>query len=293
MIGVAKELAESVAKSVLVARGEAVSSRADFSNLVDQAHKTLKRQPGVDLTNASPLRAVAQGAKGIVTQLGEIRNGYGTGHGRAQEPTVTEEVLHLSMDATLLWCRWALRRLGVLAHGMPAPLIRDLEDGGRFTSGLLATRLVAADLTTQHTDDPAIPRRVGLAVAQRAMRGTFVVQGDGIEACAAADDPTTWPDSYREGAFEGLFLSTVGTRTLDTWSAEWAPRLIAPIADPTELITALTSKVSSASPHDHHDYLTQQILYRALDDGAGHLPAQAYNAWHRFAEIFQPDPFAT
>jgi hypothetical protein len=106
-------------------------------------------------------------AKGIATQLGAIRNAYGTGRGRSEQPAVTEEMVHLCLDGALLWSRWVLRRLGDLAKRLDA-------------AGLAAL-------------DPPVQRRIGLAVAQRAMRETFVVRHDGVEECARSRDLTIWP----------------------------------------------------------------------------------------------------
>jgi hypothetical protein len=128
-------------------------------------------------------------AKGLATQLGAIRNAYGTGHGRSEQPAVTEEMVHLCLDGALLWSRWALRRLGVLTLSMPEPLIQDLEHA-HFRRGDLAKRLDAAGLAAL---DPPVQRRIGLAVAQRAMRETFVVRHDGVEECARSRDLTIWP----------------------------------------------------------------------------------------------------
>jgi hypothetical protein len=180
-VGVAKELVESVARSVLVVRGEVVAENATFTGVVARAHEVLERQPGKGLTQAEPLRSVMQNAKAMACKLGDLRNSFGTGHGRAVEPPVTDEVSQVCTDAALMWSRWALRRLNALAQGMPTPLINDLLDGAIFRSGLLTERLASADLVYQ---EPEVQRWIGVAVGQRAMRETFVVRRDGIEECA-------------------------------------------------------------------------------------------------------------
>src|SRR5579859_6145757 len=60
-VGVAKELVESVARSVLVVRGEVVAENAAFTGVVAKAHEVLERQPGRGLTEAEPLRSVVDG----------------------------------------------------------------------------------------------------------------------------------------------------------------------------------------------------------------------------------------
>lgn len=284
-VGVAKELVESVAKSVLAVRGEAVSMTIKFSNLIDKAHAALERQPGAGLTRADPLRRLAQGAKSIVTQLAEIRNTYGSGHGRAEEPEVTEEVFELSLDAALLWVRWALRRLNALAQDVPDSLILHLLNYGIFMSSQFTEQLIATDLPQR---DPAVQRRIGLVVGQRAMqeiRG--VIRRGGIEACALSDDLKAWPPAYREGAFAGLFIAPYGNLTLDMWSAEWAARVIAPLPDPAAIIRSLMEKVRDLplidAPADQSD---RAHLLDALYETSEYLPEQARECWDDLVEVF-------
>src|SRR3712207_6471320 len=85
----------------------------------------------------------------------------------------------------MLWTRWALRRLGHLLFGMPTSLVNDLDQGATFYSGLRTARLEATGLDRLAEPDQ---RRVGLAVAQRAMRGTLLAAREGVRACADSDD---------------------------------------------------------------------------------------------------------
>jgi Abortive infection C-terminus len=277
-VGVAKELVESVARSVLVVRGEVVAENAAFTGVVAKAHEVLDRQPGKGLTQAEPLRSVMQNAKAMACKLGDLRNSYGTGHGRAVEPQVTDELSRVCIDAALMWSRWALRRLDALAQGMPTPLINDLLGGGIFRSGLLTERLASADLAHQ---EPGVQRRIGVAVGQRAMRETFVVRRDGIEECAERDAPEIWPAAYREGAFEGLFVNPHGQLTVDSWSARWAPRLIAPLENPADVIGKLAARIGelplAGSPPsgDSRDELIEDL--RA---GSRFLPAGSQSPWN-------------
>jgi len=277
-VGVAKELVESVARSVLVVRGEVVAENAAFTGVVARAHEVLERQPGKGLTQAEPLRSVMQNAKAMACKLGDLRNSYGTGHGRAVEPQVTDELSQVCTDAALMWSRWALRRLNALAQGMPTPLINDLLGGGIFRSGLFTERLASADLPHQ---EPEVQRRIGVAVGQRAMRETFVVRQDGIEECAERDAPEIWPAAYREGAFEGLFVDPYGQLTVDSWSARWAPRLIAPLENPADVIGNLTARIGELSvaglPPDGG---TRDELIADLSAGSRFLPAGSQSPWN-------------
>lgn len=277
-VGVAKELVESVARSVLVVRGEVVAENAAFTGVVARAHEVLERQPGRGLAQAEPLRSVMQNAKAMACKLGDLRNSYGTGHGRAVEPQVTDELSQVCIDAALMWSRWALRRLNALAQGMPTPLINDLLGGGIFRSGLLTERLASADLAHQ---EPEVQRRIGVAVGQRAMRETFVVRQDGIEECAERDAPEIWPAAYREGAFEGLFVDPYGQLTVDSWSARWAPRLIAPLENPANVIGNLAARIGelpvAGLPPDGN---SRDELIADLRAGSRFLPAGSQSAWN-------------
>lgn len=277
-VGVAKELVESVARSVLVVRGEVVAENDAFTGVVAKAHEVLDRQPGKGLTQAEPLRSVMQNAKAMACKLGDLRNSYGTGHGRAAEPQVTDELSQVCIDAALMWARWALRRLNALAQGMPTPLINDLVGGGIFRSGLLTERLTSADLAHQ---EPEVQRRIGVAVGQRAMRETFVIRQDGIEECAERDAPEIWPAAYREGAFEGLFVNPHGQLTVDSWSARWAPRLIAPLENPADVISKLAARIGELPlagfppSGDSRDELIEDLRV-----GSRFLPAGSQPAWN-------------
>ena len=287
-VGVAKELIESVARSVLVVRGEVVSENAAFTGVVAKAHEVLERQPGKGLTQAEPLRSVMQNAKAMACKLGDLRNSYGTGHGRAVEPQVTDELSQVCIDAALMWSRWALRRLDALAQGMPTPLINDLLGGGIFRSGLLTERLTSADLTHQ---EPEVQRRIGVAVGQRAMRETFVVRRDGIEECAERDAPEIWPAAYREGAFEGLFVNPYGQLTVDSWSARWAPRLIAPLENPADVIDKLAVRIGElpqADPLPYGD--ARDELIEDLRAGSRFLPTGSQSSWDNLVGCLEAAP---
>jgi hypothetical protein len=243
MIGSAKELAEAVARIVLEARGETAESRAELPRLLTRAHIILDRQPGVGLANQSPIMQVAQGLKTMVAQLPELRNQYGTRHGRAVRPEVVEEIVTVTVGATMLWCRWALRRLEQLIAGSPSGLVRDLREGAIFTRGLLRGRLTAANLPVM---DPADQRLVGAAVAHRSMRGTFTVAEDGVEACAATPDLDVWPAPYREGLAEGLFLDRSGYVDINEWGARHAAAVLAVHPDPATFLSTLKTKIESS-----------------------------------------------
>lgn len=201
-VGSGKELVEAVAKMVLDARGEPFGNATDFPALINAAHRALARQPGHGLASDPPVREMAQAAKSAVLAVGELRNTHGTGHGRVRAPDVVTEHAYVTADASLLWVRWALRRLDVIVNGRVSDIVRDLRVDS-FRRGDLARRLEAADLgsleeTEQH--------RLGVAVGQRAARATINVLEDGVIAPAVA----RLPIPYRSGVVEGAFISSDG-----------------------------------------------------------------------------------
>ncbi|WP_339156684.1 abortive infection family protein [Actinomadura luteofluorescens] len=276
-LGVAKEMVETIAKIVLATRGEVAGTQMDYDKCVTAAHKALVRLPGQHLSNEPVLKQLVQSAKGIATQLAPVRNAYGTGHGRAEQPDIPEEMLHLCLDGALLWSRWALRRLGVLTLGMPEPLIRDLEHG-TFYGGTLAPRLKAA---LQTEGDSAVLRRLGMAVGQRAMRNTYVVQVEGVQACADSNDLGVWPPTYRAALFEGLFISATGRPTVSAWSTGWAARVIAPLKEDqaSAAIKDLEIKLADTDIHDLTAAFENETFCQLLHESCHYLSLQAQSAW--------------
>ncbi len=129
VVGKAKELVETVAKVVVAAADGTLADNADFVPTVKAAQAALKRQPGVDLSQDEALRAITQATQTMATSLGPLCNSYGTGHGRAREPDVSAEMATVTAEAALVWCRWAMRRLGHLLADYPNDLINAVQTG--------------------------------------------------------------------------------------------------------------------------------------------------------------------
>src|SRR3712207_1154924 len=162
----------------------------------------------------------------------------------------------------MLWTRWALRRLGHLLFGMPTSLVNDLDQGAIFYSGLLSARLEAAGLDRLTEPDQ---RRIGLAVAQRAMRGTVLAAREGVRACANSDDLTRWPAAYRWGVVDGLVFDRYGHLHLDERAADWVPRILGPVPEPGEVLAYLREKVETAiysSSWLRRDWATRQTVHQ-------------------------------
>lgn len=85
-IGTAKELVETVCRTILEARAVEAATTLDLAQLVKLTTKELKLTPADipdDLAAADSLRRLL-GSLGTITQsLAEIRNKFGTGHGKA------------------------------------------------------------------------------------------------------------------------------------------------------------------------------------------------------------------
>ena len=227
LLGRAKELAESVARVVITERGQVAPAATDFPSLVDSAQAVLKRQPGTDLSNDPELRDLVQGAMKIVKSVGTIRNSFGSGHGRAREPLVEQEMVDVAVAATMLWVCWALGRLAPLILGQPTSLICDLLDGAHFYKGNLAQRLLAANIGDL---DTSIQQKLGIAVGIRAMRNTVLVMVEGVQACASSDSREEWPLHYRRGVLDGLFFDENG-KVRTTRAVELVPGVLGPTKD--------------------------------------------------------------
>ena len=191
-LGCAKELVESVARVVLVARGHAAANKPDYLDVLKPAHAELEYQPGPGLAQDAPVRGIAANAMKIAGRLRDLRNDYGTGHGRAATPVIEDEALVLAVEGALLWVRWALRRLEHLLAGQLTPLINDLSQAA-YSKKHWAERLLAADIPNLPEEDQ---RRLGVAVGQRAARGTFVVREAGFEDPLSDPNDAAWPPAY-------------------------------------------------------------------------------------------------
>jgi hypothetical protein len=242
IVGTAKEMCEAIAKVVIGERGGMPGSSADMSELITTAHRLLDYQPGEGLANDPEIRRVAQGLKSIVLGVGEMRNRHGTGHGRAAPSGITEEHGELAYQAALLWSGWALRRLEPYIAGDVTALVRDLE-GEIFHAGDLSRRLTLANLPRLADDEQV---RLGIAVARRASRGTFVVSGEGITAVDPGD-PGNWPTGYIAGLVAGLFFDPNGNVDLTAWKVNEAGRLIAGLHESASFLHRLIERLTTSA----------------------------------------------
>jgi len=226
VVGKAKELVETVAKVTVEATEGTVADSLDFQPIVKAAQKALKRQPGSDLSQDQDLRAMAQAAQTIATSLAPIRNAYGTGHGRARIPDVVEEMATLSLESALMWCRWALRRLGHLLADYPNELIAAVQTG--TARSVLREKFEAAALAQQPTE---VQHRIGVAFGQQSAGGFGNATEVGVEP-AVEGGYEDYPIDYRRGLLEGMLLTAGGAVGLTDFYAPWFVSLLSSLPEP-------------------------------------------------------------
>lgn len=248
-LGYLKCLVEAVAKVALDLNGEPAASNAGFDTIVKKAHDLLAGQHGKGLTQDSPFANLATQARKMAVSMSAIRNNFGGGHGRARQPEVSAEMLALASDGSLLWVRWALRRLDDFAQGRPETLIRDLVGDPygalTFSSGDLTARLEGAGLAEA---DPRHSRAIGVAVGQRAARDTFNVRIEGVDAAVNDPDLTRWPAPYRLGVARGLLFTPDERSTFTAQNVLHALQICLPVLDAPEEIGGLICEVLQTVP---------------------------------------------
>jgi len=191
-LGSAKELVESVARSVLHITGNTLGSGTSYAQVVSTAHRILGMHPGA-MTNPD-IRPIAQSAQTIATTLGAIRNAAGTGHGRATIPPVELETLNISVDSALLWSRWALAVLAPLLYGAASTVIQAVHSAiGQVT---LKGHLEAANLPEQSIEDQ---RAIGVAFGQEAGGGFGNAWAVGVTPAVSDARLGYWTKAYRLG----------------------------------------------------------------------------------------------
>jgi hypothetical protein len=284
VLGRAKELAECVAKVALTERGEIPTSSITFPQLIGQAHTALKRQPGRDLSHDPRLQALISGVMKMIKDVGEIRNSFGSGHGRQREPVVEQEMVDVVVPATMLWVRWALGRIEPMIFGQPAALIRDLLGGTSFYRGDLTERLLAADL--KHLEE-VTQQEIGAAVAERAMRDTFNVRIEGVDVCADSDSLTAWPLHYRRGLVEGLLFDPSGNVRTNAPAMQSISMILANVPDQAAEVQLLLDQLGSMSVTTG-DSTSDIALTRVINDQGRLLDPIARTLWLRIASHISP-----
>ena len=279
VVGCAKELAESIARVVLDVRGQVLSDRSDYTSIITAAHKAVGRQPGEGLAGSDEsVRKIAQSAKGLVTELAQLRNAVGTGHGRARLPLVVEEQARVASDATMVWARWVLGRLPSYLLSDVRELIKHLGRG-EFRKGLLTARLKAVDLPSLEINDA---RALGIAVGRRTVGETFLVKIEGVDPVIAR--PGRYPAAYRAGLVRGLLFNEQGALCTRASAVGLAVDLLLVDDQVEALIGEIAPLIASSGwippPHGYSTPTLREVAAEATR-AAGRLPAEVRDTWVR------------
>lgn len=128
---------------------------------------------------------------------------------------------------------------------------------------------------------------MGTSVGQRAVRETFLVQIEGVDA--AITDPDAWPPAYRAGVIEGLLFSADGTLTTSPKAVDSAAQLLSLHPDAVELLDRLHDLAENAAwtapavgtPPSLDEVMT------AINRAAQRLPTGLRNSWSRIAALVE------
>lgn len=115
-VGSTKELLETVFKTILGLHG-AKTELDDMPKLMKRAQVAL----GMDASNtADPAeRKLLQGISNVVVGVVELRNLYGTGHGKSQAPTIDPDTAKLVVTAGTAAATYFMRRYEKLKQQTP------------------------------------------------------------------------------------------------------------------------------------------------------------------------------
>lgn len=252
VIGKSKELVESVARVAIEATDGTVGSAADFTEVVTTAHKQLRRGVGEDTSQDENVRALSNAARSMVIKIAPLRNAFGTGHGRASVPPVAQEMADIVLEGALLWCRWALRRLGHLLANYPLDVINAVSSGTPEKE--LRRKFAAANLAQQ---DSETQRSIGVAFGRQAAGGFGNASTVGVDPVIDTSEPERekeYPTPYRQGVIEGMLFNNGGEIGLTDFYAGRVGNLIATLPDSAgthQFLAGLTETASSATWPTH------------------------------------------
>lgn len=294
LVGCAKELCESMAVIVLTTTGVRFTGKTSYRDRIGLAHEAIGLHPGSQLAGDAATRKVVGAIMNLSAGLGDLRNAFGTGHGRAEQPLTTEDHAAIAIDAATVWCEFMLRRLPRLLLGVVNPVIARLGEGTWF-KGSLRSHLDAIDWSTI---SPSDARRLGIAVAHRTMRDTFMVRIEGVDA--AIQSPQRFNDSYRAGLIEGFLISVDGTFTATEEGARFVVELARQTGALVPLLHELTGQIgdsewrearwSPSSVWEVWTVLTNATI--AGSDDVRNAWAELCNAiYHRHLSFLNEEPF--
>lgn len=119
----AKALIEATTKTVLEELQERYDERADVPALVKAAQKALQLHPDLlapTAKGAEAIKRVFSGLSQIAVSIAELRNEYGTDHGRSRPTSgLGARHAHLAVGAATTYCRMLLETLAARRVGAP------------------------------------------------------------------------------------------------------------------------------------------------------------------------------
>jgi hypothetical protein len=239
-VGMAKEMAETVAKAVVDALGRTYGSNVDMPKLARQVLDLFKAEPA-GLQGRPSLGRLGGGLTSTVVGLAELRNTDGTGHGRALPSDLDPAHAALARDAATAWCRWAI--------ATTARILRQRAKLDQAVNELAGERVFYRNEFPETLDriglqqlDERYQHKFGLAIGRRwNVGGTFLADEDVIQPMA--EGTVEYPAAFAAGVIEGLLLDGDGfirtsTRNVDSLIAiagrlapEWRERVFADLAD--------------------------------------------------------------
>jgi hypothetical protein len=99
LVGSAKEVVESAARTVIEELGGTWSARASLDQVFGTALHAVGLDPAV--VSDSEIRDLVQSAKKMSSALNELRNAHGTGHGRVEESDLPDHIARYAIRAAL------------------------------------------------------------------------------------------------------------------------------------------------------------------------------------------------
>jgi hypothetical protein len=281
-VGMAKEMAETVAKAVVDALGGTYGSNVDMPKLARQVLDLFETEPA-GLQGRTSLGRLGGGLTSTVVGLAELRNTDGTGHGRASTSDLDPAHATLARDAAIAWCRWAL--------ATTARILRQREKLDRAVNELAGERVFYRNEFPETLDRIGLQQlneryqhKFGLAVGRRwNVGGTFLADEDVIQPMAAGT--VEYPAAFAAGVIEGLLLDGDGfirtsTRNVDSLiaitgrlGAEWRERVFADLADRSQdaSLSFAFDDASQSYAIDRLRELAQSDESPGVRDAAAHI----------------------
>jgi len=184
-VGQAKELIESVCKTILGLTGDAAQGREDLPKLVSRtlAHLGLDsaQLAGDDAVEVRAAKRMLGGVSSVLNGAGELRNARGTGHGRSGTPVVDAALARLTVGVVLPSVVYLIEVFESQTDhpAAEAPDLVDAPSAGPSEAGSTSPAEVARPTTAEPAALPDVA--VGNFVVHRTFGEGQVIAVDGPE----------------------------------------------------------------------------------------------------------------